>query len=48
MLTQAELVVRQRAKVEEVTSVLGISEEDAARVLRKFKWWVPHAMHRPQ
>ena len=38
VLGKADMIKRQHDKLQEVTSVLGISDEDAARVLRKFKW----------
>ena len=33
-----ELPERRKQAVEDVTSILGVSEDEAIRVLRKFKW----------
>jgi hypothetical protein len=38
VLPKADLLVRQQETIAKTTSILGISDEDAARVLRKFKW----------
>jgi hypothetical protein len=41
VLTKADINRRQQEVIDAVTSVLGISHEDAGRILRKYKWWVP-------
>lgn len=38
VLNKSDIKKRQDEVIEEVTSVLGISAEDAARILRKYKW----------
>jgi hypothetical protein len=38
VLSRPELCARQHEAVAEVTGVLGIGDEEAQRVLRKFKW----------
>jgi hypothetical protein len=38
VLTKADILRRQKEATEQVTSILGISDDDAARVLRKYKW----------
>ena len=38
VLSRPELSLRQKEAVAEVTGVLGIGDEEAQRVLRKFKW----------
>eukprot|EP00877_Chromochloris_zofingiensis_P011452 jgi/Chrzof1/6560/Cz19g01030.t1 len=38
IMTRADVRNRIRDAVEDVTGILGINEEDAVRVLRKFKW----------
>eukprot|EP00879_Flechtneria_rotunda_P014450 GHRR01015099.1.p1 GENE.GHRR01015099.1~~GHRR01015099.1.p1 ORF type:complete len:471 (+),score=115.95 GHRR01015099.1:168-1580(+) len=38
VLTKVDISKRQEEAIESVTSILGISDEDAARVLRKYKW----------
>jgi hypothetical protein len=38
VLTKTDILRRQKEAVEQVTSILGISDDDAARVLRKYKW----------
>jgi hypothetical protein len=38
VLTKADILRRQKEAIEQVTSILGISDDDAARVLRKYKW----------
>lgn len=40
VLSKPDLKRQQVEVVEAVTSVLGISSEDAARILRKYKWCV--------
>ena len=40
VLTKADINRRQQEVIDAVTSVLGISHEDAGRILRKYKWWV--------
>lgn len=39
VLTKADMLRRQHEAIEAVTSILGISDDDAARVLRKYKWY---------
>jgi len=39
VLTKADIERRQQEVIDAVTSVLGISGEDAGRILRKYKWW---------
>lgn len=41
VLTKADINRRQQEVIDAVTSVLGISHDDAGRILRKYKWWVP-------
>jgi hypothetical protein len=41
VLSKADIKRRQEEVIEAVTSVVGISAEDAARILRKYKWCVP-------
>lgn len=41
VLTSTDINRRQQEVIDAVTSVLGISSEDAGRILRKYKWWVP-------
>jgi hypothetical protein len=38
VLPKSDLRSRQQETIAKITSILGISDEDAARVLRKFKW----------
>lgn len=38
VLTKEDIKKRQQEVVDSVTSVLGISSEDAERILRKYKW----------
>lgn len=38
VLPKQELLKRQAQAVGEVTNVLGIPDEEACRVLRKYKW----------
>jgi hypothetical protein len=38
VLTRADILRRQKEAIGQVTSILGISDDDAARVLRKYKW----------
>mmetsp|Transcript_12046 Transcript_12046/g.25888 ORF Transcript_12046/g.25888 Transcript_12046/m.25888 type:complete len:532 (+) Transcript_12046:91-1686(+) len=38
VLSKTDLTRRRKEAIEEVTGVLGISPEEAARVLRKYKW----------
>jgi hypothetical protein len=38
VLTKDDIKTRQQEVVDSVTSVLGISSEDAGRILRKYKW----------
>lgn len=38
VLTKADMQRRQKEAIEAVTSILGISDDDAARILRKYKW----------
>ena len=38
VLTKPQVLERQKEVVSEVTSILGISDEDATRILRKYKW----------
>jgi hypothetical protein len=38
VLTKDEIKTRQHEVIDAVTSVLGISSEDAGRILRKYKW----------
>ncbi|WIA08252.1 hypothetical protein OEZ85_007696 [Tetradesmus obliquus] len=38
VMTRADILRRQKEAIEQVTSILGISDDDAARVLRKYKW----------
>lgn len=38
VLTRADILRRQKEAIEQVTSILGISDDDASRVLRKYKW----------
>lgn len=45
ILKRDDVVQRQKKAVSEVTSILGLNEDEATRVLRKFKWWV--ARQRP-
>jgi hypothetical protein len=40
VLTRDDINRRQQEVIDAVTSVLGISSEDAGRILRKYKWWV--------
>lgn len=40
VLTEQELRERQAENVQSVTSVLGITDGEAARVLRHYKWCV--------
>lgn len=40
VLTRTDINRRQQEVIDAVTSVLGISSEDAGRILRKYKWWV--------
>lgn len=39
VLTKADIHRRQQEVIDAVTSVLGISAEDAERILRKYKWY---------
>lgn len=38
ILTRPELIKKREESLQSVTCILGIEEEDAARVLRKYKW----------
>lgn len=38
ILRRDDLLQRQAKAMSEVTSILGLNEDEAARVLRKFKW----------
>lgn len=38
VLTKTDILRRQKEAVENVTSILGIADEDAARILRRYKW----------
>lgn len=38
VLTKAAIHTRQQEVIDAVTSVLGITDEDAGRILRKYKW----------
>lgn len=38
VLKRDELKAKQRKAVAEVTSVLGLTDDEAIRVLRRFKW----------
>ena len=40
VLTEAQLRERQQETLQEVTSVTGLTEQDAGRVLRLYKWCV--------
>ena len=40
MLSKEELRAQRQKALESVTSVLGITDDEAARLLRKYKWWV--------
>ncbi|KIY99470.1 putative E3 ubiquitin-protein ligase ARI7 [Monoraphidium neglectum] len=38
ILKRDDIVQRQKKAISEVTSILGLNEDEATRVLRKFKW----------
>jgi ariadne-1 len=38
VLKRDDLIARQQKTIAEVTSVLGLNDDEAARVLRRFKW----------
>jgi hypothetical protein len=38
IIEKEDLPARRLQAIEDVTSILGISEDEAVRVLRKFKW----------
>ncbi len=38
VISKQDLIKRQSEALSEVTSVLGVTDEDATRVLRKYKW----------
>jgi hypothetical protein len=38
VLKRDDILQRQHKAISEVTSILGLNEDEAARVLRKFKW----------
>jgi hypothetical protein len=38
ILKRDDILARQHKAISEVTSILGLNEDEAARVLRKFKW----------
>jgi len=37
-LKREDILQRQKKAVSEVTSILGLNDDEAIRVLRKFKW----------
>jgi hypothetical protein len=43
ILPKHQLPERRKQSIEDVTSVLGISDDEAVRLLRKFKWWASPA-----
>lgn len=45
VLDEHELKERQQEAVRSVTSVLSVSEADASRVLRLFKWYARRHQH---
>jgi len=40
VLTKNDIRKRQKEAVESVISILGISDEDASKLLRRYKWFV--------